>query len=125
MRRPRPPGKGEVSLFLYVLIILAAFALDQLTKYLATVYLAPAGTLPFLPGVMELRFHLNDGAAFSSFSGARVFLIVFTGCALAALSRAGGGDLFQEFSAGLLLGLGVGCMAVGAVTLALSLKDEL
>ncbi len=86
MRRPRPPGKGEVSLFLYVLIILAAFALDQLTKYLATVYLAPAGTLPFLPGVMELRFHLNDGAAFSSFSGARVFLIVFTGCALAALA---------------------------------------
>ena len=49
----------------------------------------------------------------------------FLGCALAALSRAGGGDPFQEFSAGLLLGLGVGCMAVGAVTLALSLKDEL
>ena len=40
------------------------------------------------------------------------------GCVLAALARTGGGDPFQDF------GLGVGCMAVGAVFLALSLRYQ-
>lgn len=61
-------------------------ALDQLTKHLAVLYLRPVGTAPFLPGIMELRFVLNDGAAFSSFSGARGFLLLFTGAALVALA---------------------------------------
>ena len=62
---------------------------DQLTKHLATVYLAPVGAMPFIPGVMELRYVLNDGAAFSMLADAewgRVFLIVVTGLALAALA---------------------------------------
>ena len=46
------------------------------------------------------------------------------GCVLAALARTGGGDPFQDFALGLLMGLGVGCMAVGAVFLALSLRYQ-
>ena len=75
-------------LLLYVVGIAVLIALDQITKYLATLYLAPVGVLPFIPGVMELRYVLNDGAAFSLLSGVeggRVILLVFTGIALAAL----------------------------------------
>ena len=45
--------------------------------------------MPVIPGVMELRYVLNDGAAFSMLADAewgRVFLIVVTGLALAALA---------------------------------------
>lgn len=69
-----------------VLGILGCVVLDQLTKYFAQLYLQPVGTMPFIPGIMELRFVLNDGAAFSSFAGARLFLILFTGIAIAALA---------------------------------------
>lgn len=69
-----------------VLGILGCVVLDQLTKYFAQLYLQPVGTMPFIPGIMELRFVLNDGAAFSSFAGARLFLILFTGVAIAALA---------------------------------------
>lgn len=63
----------------------ALIALDQITKYLATVYLAPVGTMPFLPGVMQLMYVLNDGAAFSLLAGNRIFLIAVTSLALLAL----------------------------------------
>ena len=69
-----------------VLGILGCVVLDQLTKYFAQLYLQPVGTMPFIPGIMELRFVLNDGAAFSSFAGARLFLILFTGIDIAALA---------------------------------------
>lgn len=65
--------------------IVALVALDQVTKYLAVVYLAPVGTLPFLPGVMELRYVVNDGMAFSMLSGNRWFLLVATGLVMAVL----------------------------------------
>lgn len=65
--------------------IAALVALDQVTKYLAVVYLAPVGTLPFLPGVMELRYVVNDGMAFSMLSGNRWFLLIATGLVMAVL----------------------------------------
>ena len=79
----------NVPLLISVIIIIALTGLDQLTKHLATVYLAPVRAMPFIPGVMELRYVLNDGAAFSMLADAewgRVFLIVVTGLALAALA---------------------------------------
>lgn len=65
--------------------IAALVALDQVTKYLAVAYLAPVGTLPFLPGVMELRYVVNDGMAFSMLSGNRWFLLIATGLVMAVL----------------------------------------
>ena len=50
---------------LTLVIAAVLIALDQLTKYLATTFLAPVGSVPFLPGIMELRYVLNDGMAFS------------------------------------------------------------
>ena len=84
-----PVKERNVPLLISVIIIIALTGLDQLTKHLATVYLAPVGAMPFIPGVMELRYVLNDGAAFSMLADAewgRVFLIVVTGLALAALA---------------------------------------
>ena len=68
-----------------ILAILGLVALDQVTKYLAVAYLAPVGTLPFIPGVMELRFVLNDGMAFGMFSGGRWVLLAATGLVMAGL----------------------------------------
>ena len=70
----------------FILLVLL-FALDQGTKYLAARWLAPVGTAPFLPGVMELRYVRNEGAAFSMLADAawgRWFLVAVTTLALAA-----------------------------------------
>ena len=74
-----------ISFVIAVILI----GLDQLTKYLATVHLAPAGVHPLLPGIMELRYVRNDGAAFSLLANAswgRMFLIVVTAVALVGLA---------------------------------------
>ncbi len=50
-------------------IILGGILIDQLTKWLAVEYLKPVVDVPIIEGVLHLHFHLNDGAAFGSFSG--------------------------------------------------------
>ena len=68
------------------LITIAAASLlvviDRSIKLWATVNLAPVGSMPLIPGVVELRYYLNDGAAFSILQGKQTFLILFTGAAL-------------------------------------------
>ena len=69
-----------------LIAMVALVALDQISKYFATLYLAPVGVMPFIPGVMELRYVLNDGAAFSMFSGGNAWiLITVTSVALTAM----------------------------------------
>lgn len=51
-----------------VLSVLAAAVLvgvDQLIKRWATVVLLPKTAMTLIPGVLELRYFLNDGMAFS------------------------------------------------------------
>lgn len=64
----------------------ALVAVDQLTKLWAVRVLQPQGSMPFLPGVLEFRFVLNDGAAFSMLGGKQIFLILFTSLALLVLT---------------------------------------
>ena len=76
-------------MLLNILVIAALIALDQVTKYLATMYLAPVGSMPLFPGVMELQYYLNDGAAFSILSGVeggQIILLTVTGVVLAAMT---------------------------------------
>ncbi|NLS85860.1 MAG: signal peptidase II [Ruminococcaceae bacterium] len=71
---------------LFTIVVSALLiAADQFTKFLAVTYLAPVGTMPLIPGVMQLQFILNDGMAFSMLSGNRWFLVTVTGIALVAL----------------------------------------
>lgn len=71
--------------FITILSAGVLVAVDQLIKLWATANLAPVGAMPLIPGVVELRYVLNEGAAFSMLSGKQGFLIAFTGIALAAL----------------------------------------
>ena len=54
---------------LYYLIAAALIGLDQGVKLWVRANLEPGQSIPFLPGVMDLTYLLNTGAAFSSFSG--------------------------------------------------------
>ena len=65
--------------------LLAAAALigiDQAIKLWATNVLQPIGAMPLIPHVVELRFVLNQGMAFSLLSGKQLFLIIATSIAL-------------------------------------------
>lgn len=69
-----------------VLFTLVLILFDLASKYIATLFLQPLGSVPLIPGLIGLEYVLNDGAAFSLFAGNRIFLIGFTGIALLALS---------------------------------------
>ena len=67
------------------LFVLAALVgLDQAIKAWAVAVLAPVGSMPLIPHVVELSFYLNDGMAFSMLSGKQTFLILATSVALLA-----------------------------------------
>lgn len=60
--------------------------LDQVCKMLAVQYLAPVGTMPVVPGIVEFRYIENDGAAFGILSNMQGLLIAVTGLALLAVA---------------------------------------
>ena len=70
--------------FLYYALFSALIVgADQITKYLVVANIPLQGEVSFLPGILQLTYVQNDGAAFSSFQGqqwlfALIFLI-FTG----------------------------------------------
>ena len=67
-----------MQFFFYVLFALGIAGADQLTKYLVVESIPFAGSVSFVPGVMELTYVKNTGAAFSSFQGMRwLFVAVF------------------------------------------------
>ena len=75
-------------MLLTIISIVVLIGLDQLTKYWATIALAPDKAAPFLPGIMELRYTRNEGAAFSMLADkewGRWFLIGVTSIALAVV----------------------------------------
>ncbi len=72
-------------MFLYICLIVGFIALDQITKYLAIVYLKGQGTKPLLDGVLHLTYTENSGAAFSILKGKQSFLVLFTSLAMAGI----------------------------------------
>lgn len=75
-----PKQKGEPTLILILLaIILGSVCLDQLTKWLAVVYLQGEPSFPLWKEVLHLTFVKNEGAAFGILSNHRwVFMLVST-----------------------------------------------
>lgn len=95
--------------------LLAAAALigiDQAIKLWATNVLQPIGAMPLIPHVVELRFVLNQGMAFSLLSGRQLFLIVATSAALILVAYwllfRGRNDRLQQAALILVLGGGIG-----------------
>ena len=100
----------------FVLFNLAAVAalvgIDQAIKLWATQYLAPVEAITVIPHVVELRFVLNQGMAFSLLSGKQLFLIIATSAALLAVAYGlffrSRGKRLQQAALVLVLGGGSG-----------------
>lgn len=66
-------------MFVWILLIIAFVYLDQITKYLAVIFLKTVDTFPLLQDVFHLTYVENRGAAFGMLSNHRwVFMIVST-----------------------------------------------
>ncbi len=67
-----------------MIILIVAF--DRITKLLATEYLSGGEAVPFIKSVVQFRYALNEGMAFSLFSGARwIFVVLTAAVCIAAL----------------------------------------
>ncbi|MBQ8752849.1 MAG: signal peptidase II [Clostridia bacterium] len=71
-----------MQLLLYLGGLLVMVGLDQWTKYLAILHLKGQENVILWPGVFELEYRENTGAAFSIMEGQSWFLIGFTSLAL-------------------------------------------
>ena len=77
--------------------------IDQLIKHWATAALLPVGNMDLLPGIVELRYCLNDGMAFSMLAGKQTLLMV-----VAVMLFARKMPVWERISWTLILGGGVG-----------------
>ena len=67
-----------MQFFLYTLFAAAIVAADQITKYLTVANIPLYADVPFIPGVLQLTYVQNTGAAFSSFQGQQwLFALIF------------------------------------------------
>ncbi len=62
--------KKPCQYLIYTAIIVIGIVLDQWTKFLATEYLKPIGTVPVIEGFAHLTYHTNYGIAFGMLQGA-------------------------------------------------------
>ena len=72
-----------MSLLFYSLFAALIVAADQFTKYLTVTNIALYEDVPFIPGLLQLTYVQNTGAAFSSFEGQQwlfaLIFVIFTG----------------------------------------------
>ena len=67
-----------MQLLVFMLFSGAIVVADQFTKYLTVANIALYEDVPFIPGLLQLTYVQNTGAAFSSFEGQQwLFAIVF------------------------------------------------
>ena len=67
-----------MSFLYYVLFAAAVVGLDQFTKYLTLVSIPLHGEIPFIPGFLGFTYVRNYGAAFSSFQGQQLMLMILS-----------------------------------------------
>ncbi len=69
--------KTPFEYLLYTAIIVAGIVIDQITKYLAVIYLKSISTFPIIEGVIHLTYVENEGAAFGMMKDQRwIFIVV-------------------------------------------------
>lgn len=95
-----------------VLCIAVLVGIDQAIKAWAVAVLAPVGSMPLIPHIVELRFVLNEGMAFSMLSGRQTLLIVVTSITIVVLAwylfRRCRGRLLRQITMLLLVSGGIG-----------------
>ncbi len=98
--------------FFNLAAVAALVGIDQAIKLWAVNALEPIGAMPLIPHVVELRFVLNQGMAFSLLSGKQLFLIIATSAALILIAYMlffrSRGKLLQQTAMILVLGGGIG-----------------
>ena len=68
----------SMQIILYLLFTAAVVVADQVTKYLTVANIPLYADVPFLPGIVQLTYVQNTGAAFSSFEGQQwLFALIF------------------------------------------------
>ncbi len=106
----RPPR--ELSRQAAWLVAIAVVLIDQFSKAWALDHLGGAGSVPFLPGLLNLQLVFNSGAAFSLLTSATGLLtgvsLVVTLALLAWIQLSAPLRLGQWLGAGLLLGGAIG-----------------
>ena len=69
-----------MTLLYYSLFAALIVAADQFTKYLTVANIELYADVPFIPGLLQLTYVRNTGAAFSSFEGQQwLFALIFVG----------------------------------------------
>lgn len=75
-------------MILYSLFALLIVLIDQFVKYWVVTHLALEVSYPFIPGLLNLYYLRNDGAAWGILSGRQLFFILLTIGVVIFLSRA-------------------------------------
>lgn len=70
---------------IYLLIVIAAVALDQITKYYAKLHLEGQAAYQIIPNFFSFDYVENRGAAFGIMQGRRIFFFIVTFIAIAIL----------------------------------------
>ena len=99
----------------YALFVAVIVAADQLTKFLTVANIGLYEAIPFLPGLLQLTYVQNTGAAFSSFEGQQwlfaLIFLVFTGMILWEFSHNRMGfTTFEHWCIAAIYGGGLGNM---------------
>jgi len=98
---------------LYIAIVAIGIALDQLTKWLAVVFLKSVSTVPIIKGVLHLTYLENTGAAFGMFNKPEqrwIFLTVSTVAILGMVFY-----LFSGLCEGKLAGVALAMLISGGI----------
>ena len=104
-----------MQFFYYVLFVAGIVATDQVTKFLTVANIPIYQDIPFLPGVLNLTYVQNTGAAFSSFEGQQwlfaLIFLVFTGLILFEyFKKPMGFTTFERWCIAAIYGGGLGNM---------------
>ena len=104
-----------MSFFYYILFVAGIVAADQITKYLTVLYIPSLGVQPLIPGLLQISYVQNTGAAFSSFEGQQwlfaLIFLVFTGLVLYEyFKKPMGFTTFERWCIAAIYGGGLGNM---------------
>lgn len=80
-------NKSKTKLLIIDTLLLAVFiAFDQITKYLAVLNLKDQAPFQIIPGVLELRYLENNGAAFGMLQNQKIFFVFVAAIILAVIA---------------------------------------
>ncbi|MBE6693212.1 MAG: signal peptidase II [Ruminococcaceae bacterium] len=101
-------------MFLWLIVIALCVFADQLTKYIAVMFLRPVDTVPIIKDVLHLTYVENPGAAFGMLKDNRWIFMIISVVAIAAmlvyLVRRTSTSKLEGFAISLIVSGGIGNM---------------